>query len=588
MSQGPRRSASGWGAVTGAFGLLLGAAGLIGSAVWLWNTLPPTSGLMGSVRNGNGATVPAGLESIMRPAAVAGTMVAVVADRRNERVTPEGFYAAEVHRWRDWLASSGATLTTPADAELLVLPHSICLTPSTHALVQRHLARGGGLITTGALGARDAECRETGDTLLVTLLGAEDGGVAALWDDGEGAHFAVVPGEAALGAGIPPGARIALRRADQLIFRGRDRELYYADHSRNPVARGGVAYYDGAVVRALVGAGRVVAFGFALSQVEEGWSEAVARALVANAAVWASGRPLAQLAPWPGGARSAVVLAQDVVRDHGNAVRAAEALARERVRGTYFVGADGLERNRADVRRLADMGEVAARPIGTWVFAGEPGENQARWLGATQREFEAALGRPVAGVRVPGEQFDEATLRAWRVVGGGYLVAVNDGRSAAPELIPLDGGELVLLPRVAADDYHVIVKEALVDRSRIARRFLGEIEQTVAVRGLHVLAYRSDILAGPELLGVLSTFARATSEDQRLWVATAGEVAEWWIERDRVRIEVSDDGTEAVLTKAGTRAFRGGTLIVDLPDGARRRVEVPEIRAGGTVTVRIE
>src|SRR5690606_21963604 len=212
MSQGPRRSASGWGAVTGAFGLLLGAAGLIGSAVWLWNTLPPTSGLMGSVRNGNGATVPAGLESIMRPAAVAGTMVAVVADRRNERVTPEGFYAAEVHRWRDWLASSGATLTTPADAELLVLPHSICLTPSTHALVQRHLARGGGLITTGALGARDAECRETGDTLLVTLLGAEDGGVAALWDDGEGAHFAVVPGEAALGAGIPPGARIALRR----------------------------------------------------------------------------------------------------------------------------------------------------------------------------------------------------------------------------------------------------------------------------------------------------------------------------------------------------------------------------------------
>jgi hypothetical protein len=261
--------------------------------------LPPITALEES--NSNGEALAAQVEELahIEPAELAGIQIAVVADPRNERVTPEGFYSAEIGRWREWLAELGGTLTEPEEADLLVVPHGICLTRNLGALVRSHLEAGGGLITTGALGARDDDCQPLADTLLANLLGAEAGDIAPLWDGEEGAYFAVLPEESELGAGIPPAARIEIHRADQLVFRGSDRELYYSDYERRPVSRGGEEYFDGAALRALVGEGRVVALGFALTQLEPEWSELVGRALVANAAIWATGQPPAQLRDWP-------------------------------------------------------------------------------------------------------------------------------------------------------------------------------------------------------------------------------------------------------------------------------------------------
>ena len=76
--------------------------------------------------------------------------------------------------------------------------------------------------------------------------------------------------------------------------------------------------------------------------------------------------------------------------------------------------------------------------------------------------------------------------------------------------------------------------------------------------------------------------AKATPE---IWVATAGQVADWWRTRAGVQLREAPDGRSVTLTNRGRKPFGGGVMIVDAPDGARRHVQLPELAPGQSIVV---
>jgi peptidoglycan/xylan/chitin deacetylase (PgdA/CDA1 family) len=569
-------------ALVAAFVAVAGAL-LLSAGVFAWRALDaPPDAAVGE--NSSGYRPPADIPSRLSPASLAGVRVAVLETPGSEGFGGPGFHAGEVARWRGWLAERGAVDASPADADVLVLPHAVCVGDDVRGVLRRHLAAGRGVIASGPLGARDGLCRTRPDTLLVSLLGGR-GSVAAYRRPPGESYYAVVLGESALGAGLPPGARMEIRPANQLVFRGGDRAVYFAAYDRRPVAQGGERWFDGAVARARVGPGRVAAFGFDLTGLAGGWSEDVARTVVANAVTWAAGRPVAHLAPWPRGKRAAAVVAQDVEADYRNARGAAELLQRREVPTTFFLVGSLAEANPRVTTALAGAGEIGSHTWDHRAVDALTGPQVAASLADAKRRTEALAGGPIAGFRPPEERFTMETLRGWARAGGEYVFASNDGRAAAPEIVPLGRDTIVLLARSADDDFEVLERADVRDRGVMTREMMRQVDDVAAWRGLYIFSYHSHMFARDDLLPVVDALAKRLKADDGVWLARAGDVARWWRARDAVRVEPAADGASVTATNTGRTPFRGGVLLVDLPSGTQRRVALPDLAPGARVTI---
>jgi peptidoglycan/xylan/chitin deacetylase (PgdA/CDA1 family) len=559
------------------------AALLAGAGVYVWRSLSEQA--EASIgENSSGYEAPRNIPSSLPPASLAGVRAALVTEPGNAAWGEPGFYAAETGRWRRWVGELGAAWTDPEHADVLIVPQQVCLGPESRALIARHLAAGRGIVVNGLMGARNGRCHALPDTLLASLLGGK-GSVTPFSPWRENSYYATVLGETALGAGVPPGARIEMRPANQLVFRDPDRSVYYSDFRRAPVAAHRQRFYDGAVARARVGPGRVVAFGFELSHLIPGWSEAVARNLVANAAGWAAGRPVVQVAPWPGGRRAAAVVAQDVEADFRNAGRAVELLERERVPATFFVVGRLAERSPWTTRELVRYGEVGSHSYDHRSVEKLDEAGSESVLGRARGATQALSGRAVAGFRPPEEKFTLNTLRAWARLGGTYVFAANNSRAAAPEIVPLGRDTLVLLARVSDDDFEVLERSRVRDRGEMSRHMLRQVDEVMAYRGVYMFSYHSHMFSRQDLLPVLGALVRTLKSTPDVWVARAGDVAAWWRARAAVQLPTAPDGSAVRALNTGRAPFRDGVLLVDLPSGEQRRIRLPVLQPGQAATV---
>src|SRR6185295_17690591 len=206
----------------------------------------------------------------------------------------------------------------------------------------------------------------------------------------------------------------------------------------------------------------------------------------------------------------------------------------------------------------------------------------------------------VRGLRPPEEQFDTATMGAWLAVKGDYLFGANDSRAAAPELLNVGRDTLVLVGRVASDDFAVTARRALIPDT-LSLIFLGEYERVRALGGHYVLSYHSQVLAKAELVPALARVARRLAADTTVWVATVGDIADWWRARAQldVRARVVRDRMRVVVHNEGHRPVRGAVIRIAIPDSKRVvrsdarllpadahtvRIVVPPVTARGTRT----
>ena len=113
----------------------------------------------------------------------------------------------------------------------------------------------------------------------------------------------------------------------------------------------------------------------------------------------------------------------------------------------------------------------------------------------------------------------------------------------------LDG--LVELPLTLVQDHTLweILRERSIDA------WVRKSEWIIANHGLIVLNVHPDYLDSPERLALYEQFLVWLREQQGGWLALPRDVASWWRDRERLRIEpVGDDGARVTGGAASTRA----------------------------------
>ena len=291
------------------------------------------------------------------------------------------------------------------------------------------------------------------------------------------------------------------------------------------------------------------------------WDRALGALLARNSVAWAAGLPTASIEPWPNGRDAAATIAQDVEAAFTNAQYALDSLNAAHVRSTFFLTSDLARSNARLSRDLANGGEVGSHTENHRLLGGLPASTQRERLETTQRDIAGILGRPADGLRPPQEQFDGATMSAWVAAGGDYLFGANDSRSVSPELLPIGHDTLVLIGRVGSDDF------AAVAAAGAAKVLLGEYARLRALNGLYALSYHSQLLAAPTFVPALATIARTIAADTTVWLATTGEIAEWWRGRAQLeaRVRPRQDGFDVTVRNRGERLVGGAVVRVDLP-----------------------
>lgn len=518
---------------------------------------------------------------LIAPRLPARVRVAVIRDR-----AAEDFYDSAamldsiVAAWRDALRATGADvrvvrsseLDRAADARVLVVPSSPCLTVETREAMDRAGERGQGLVVTGVVGTHDAGCRRIGYGLLVAMTGAARAEVV-------GARpmvYVTVPDGGPLSADVPPGTRIAADPAAQVALRGGSRDAIYTTYDGRPAPADGREFLDAAITRGTYRQARVVHWGFEpRNVVDRAWDREAVLLLVRNTIAWAAGIPLAAVEPWPDGHRAAGVIAQDVAASFANARYAADSLEAAGVPSTFFLTTRLALRHRRLSRRLLRIGEVGSHGEHQGLLGALPEEEQRKRLLATQGDLRRIADTTVPGLRPPEEQFDRATFTAWIAAGGRYVFGANDGRAIAPELLDIAGDTLVLVPRTGVDDFAALRRSTAESRP-VASVFRDEFRHAHGLGGLFTLSYHSQLLAHPENIPLLARLARDLSADSSVWFATAGEVAAWWHARARIRAVARIRGSDRIdvtVRNPGPDTVSGAVVRIMLPP--RRRAVAP-------------
>lgn len=497
--------------------------------------------------------------------------------------------------------SSGAATA----ADVILVPSQPCIGTDTRRLLRSEGRDRPGVIVTGLTGTRDAGCRYVGYDLVLALTGAMRADTLA---ERAAAYVTIAGDMGPLTADIPPGSRLELHPAPQVAWRQPGRPAYWSDWSLNPTPAGDAPLLDAAVVHSRERQPRAVAIGFDVTHVgARARDGALFARLLRNAILWAAGHPVAAIAAWPGGARAAAIITQDVEQDFALAQHALDSLTSAGVPGTYFVLTDLAAKHARLVRRLAAQGELGSHGGVHDSLGGLPLATQEERL-RRSREVIAEVGKvAAAGLRPPREVMDEATLAAWAEVGGAYVFGIADARSASPELVVVEGDTLVLFGRVTQDDFVALRRAGpSPDPTALAAAFLTDFEKVRTLGGVYSFSYHSHLLARPELVPALAAVARGVRRADDTWVARAADVAAWWRARSRVHVvpnQVAGGVVEITLRNTGASALRDAELSIWPPstmsapavEGARLTrwsadrvtVALPPIAPGATHTVRL-
>ena len=493
--------------------------------------------------------------------------------------------------WTTMLEQTGATVRIRqpdalAPDEPLVVGPAPCLSAGARSALLDAAERGTGVVFVGRAGTRDGSCRPVGWGLAARL--AEAGLADSTPSDTD--TFVILPADGALSTDIPPGSRMELRRAHHVAVRSPGRDAYYGDWWLNPAPAQAAPLVDGAVVRGAEP--RVIYLGFDPTAVaDRRWDRAIAALLVRNVVAYAAGVPLAAPDAWPHGKRAAAVIAQDVEDEFANARHALDTLRAAGVPATYFVVSRIAREHETLLRDLDAHGEIGSHSEDHRRLGGAPAPEQSERLADNQNELRDLTGASVAGLRPPEEQFDLATLHAWRAAGGQYVFASNDGRSPSPELVLVDESPMVLLGRAADDDFVSVRGAGVTNPQRLAATQLEAWAKLRALGALYVMSYHSNMLARSVSVPALGRIARALRADTLAWLTTTGEVADWWLARrslvtevlgvsaDSVRVRVRNDGPSHVPPFVVRVTVPGASALVRIPVAALAKGEERSVSA---------
>lgn len=466
-------------------------------------------------------------------------------------------------------------VSSPAKLErlepgLLLLPSLVALSEREKSAIVDFRNRGGSVLSSWLTGVRTENGRWSGFDFMENVLDVK---VLGTNEDSPDDNFLMPYGDNPVTHHLPAGFRIWLERIRQwhpLRLAGGHSAAQIMDWSRtySPDRAGAAIVFDERA-QASGHLSRSVVLGYP----ERLWMSADPRLLEAithNALMWLLHQPGAYKSAWPHPYTSALVLSIDApgaISD--NDLSMAKLFKDAGAPATYYVLSANAVKSAPALGRLQAMGhEVGYLGDRFEDFKNQPPMVQATRFDTMRKEMREAGIRAAAdaGFSPPMESFDKTTKAVLRDRGFGHFMASMDESEA--RLPVIDAGDthvtrpLVILPRTHRGIEPVLAENYAEQGLGI---FLDELNMSEQMAGVSIIKVPPQSFVTPEEWTRL--FAHLNGRSQRVWLATAGQVAESWRQRARVDVRLEPgDAPLLTVTIRGHSALKQAVAVwVNLP-----------------------
>lgn len=497
-----------------------------------------------------------------------------------------GNYEVLLNPWRGYFNSRKLKFTevqTPAQLRklkggILVLPSAISLSDEERSEIMSFRSNGGAVLATWATGSRNTRGDWLGWQFLNNLGAKIQGEIAAA----SNVNTLLFNGESPVAHSQAAGRRIELSRTSEALLRatGEMRAARFTNPTRviedERRAEGAVIFTE-----ATEQLGRVAFFAFAESTWEA--QPQVTYELIDDTLQWLHRDPAVVRAAWPDGKRAAQVIAMNVDEGFANALPLASLLRSINYRGTFYIQTSAGKMFPNVVTQLAKDFEVGYQGDMQGTFKGQPIGVQEQRMQVMRSDMATVLAdsKGITGFRAPLEGYDATTERLLEKLGiRHHLAEPNRGNAGLPLLVKTEGVEatsaLVVLPRTQRDDISLLSGMPVAEQ--MTKALIDDFDLTLDAGALGVLSLHSKNFGAEGVLfaalpGWLEHLKQRRSS---LWLASAGQVADWWRERERLRYAARQNGKriELDITVTGDQPLKGATLVVMLPQkGAQPTAE---------------
>ena len=478
-------------------------------------------------------------------------------------------------------------------AGVMILPSALSLSTEERAEILAYRAKGGSILSTWATGTRNGKGEWEGWQLLDSM-GVKMLGEMPITDE---ARNLTLAGESPLSHTLPAGKRIWMDKTSEPLLRvkGEFIAARFMDFARiTDEARRN----EGAVVysEAAGGLNRVAYFAFA----ESAWEShpLAAYDLIEDTLRWLRREPALVRASWPDGKSAAQIIEMDTEEGFPNALPFAEMMQSLDYRATFYVLTSVGKLFPDILTKLARDFEVGYHADVHNSFKGQPASIQEQRIQNMKAEMASVVTdiSRMTGFRAPTEGYDDTTEVLLQKAGIRHHAADparTEGR--LPIFVKQDGvaieDALIVLPRTQRDDINLTRQNLSVEQTRT--ELIEDFDLVLETGALGLLSVHSQNFGSDSTLAkAMPGFLEHLKERRaKVWLASAGRVADWWRERDRFKLSYGNSGrrVEFNITITGKTPLSGATVIAMLPQkGILPEVESLKIGMPKPVVSRID
>lgn len=452
---------------------------------------------------------------------------------------------------------------------VLILPSSVALSASERSAIMAFHAAGGSILTTWATGTRNG----TGDWEGWSFLeGLGTQVLGELPPDTDSNHL-ILTGESPLSHTLPAGQRVFLTKTSEplLQLKGASVAARIMNWARIPdkarANEAAIVYSEPAT-----GAGRVASYSFAESVWES--HPLTIFPVLDDTLRWLQREPVVVRSAWPHGKLAAQVIEMDTEQGFPNASVFAELARAADIPATFYVLTSVGKQFPEILTTLAREFEVGYHGDIHTSFKDQPDKVQEQRLKTMQKEMASVVPKTssMTGFRAPTEGYDTTTELLLQKFGLRHHTAdPNRTNGRLPILVPMENvppsETLVVLPRTQRDDINLHWERLTVEETAAA--LIVDADQAFSTGSLGLLSVHSQNFGAdsplPKALPPL--FAHLKSYGRPLWMASAGQVADWWRDRERFKLTSDFAGKrlEFNISILGDQPLRGASLTMMLP-----------------------
>lgn len=486
-------------------------------------------------------------------------------------------YGTLKDRWREYLKSYGKNFFQISRAQLLagpktgvlVLGSAVLLDTQERQAIQEFAKSGGSILATWGTGVRDGKGQWAGYGFIEELFGMNVVGPVVEEDE----RFLNTFGDGALTWGIPSGTRIYLGSVAEAPLRVNSPNLAgrYFNWERIPSEKN----ITGAIAFAETAGSRRVYLGFSESSWEYDQLLQLPAALDSMIS-WLRREPRVFKAAWPDGLLSAQLLEMDSEDKYPNALNFAKLLDENQMRGTFYSLTSVAEKYKDIVLQLSEKHEIGYHGEVHVGFKGKSMQAQTDRLKEMSDGMKRIMGSRaqvrVTGFRAPTESWDATTEKLLRKMGVlHHVVDPSAGEGRVPYFSQSDPGfgteeAIVVLPRTQMDDLNYLSRRLTIEKA--SQLIALDFDYLFEAGALGVLSVHSQNYGQDGLMAKLTPpyIKRLNEHRKDVWVASGGDIAEWWRARARVIYQPAKGAANAFSFEVKAPAnVKGMTFFVTHP-----------------------